>query len=332
VPERSEHQHVSRPTGRHGLGPHVVGQRVVVRRLLRGEQGPSGGPAMTDVLGVCTSWGDGVCVVESADGPVDIAVADIVSGKPVPPRPSVRHRASALEVERHAFVLWPAMTTESLGEWVLRVAPPQDGRRLRRANTVLAMGSPGMPLERAAAQVVGFYAGHGRPPVAQVETGSGAEAGLLALGWSPLGAEARCRLASLARARRTCHRLVEGPRAAPAGRDVPVSTRVTPDGPRVEVALVSPGGHPLARGRAAVDGDWLGVHGLWVDPDHRRQGLALRVMAELLEWGLEQGGTTAWLHVEAGNPAADALHESLGFATHHAYRYLAAPAAPEETT
>ncbi|HEU5456401.1 MAG TPA: hypothetical protein VFU85_12020, partial [Nocardioides sp.] len=77
----------------HRLGPHVVGQRVVVRRLLRGETGPSGGPAMTDLLGVCTAWGEGRCVIRPESGePVEIALADIVSGKPVPPRPSVRHR------------------------------------------------------------------------------------------------------------------------------------------------------------------------------------------------------------------------------------------------
>ena len=36
--------------GRHRLGPHVVGQRVVVRHLL-----PDG--RATDVLGTCTAWG-----------------------------------------------------------------------------------------------------------------------------------------------------------------------------------------------------------------------------------------------------------------------------------
>jgi hypothetical protein len=46
---------------------------------------------MTDVLGVCESWGDGRCVVRREDGsPPDIATADIVSGKPVPPRPPRR--------------------------------------------------------------------------------------------------------------------------------------------------------------------------------------------------------------------------------------------------
>ena len=84
------------PHGAPLLGPHVVGRRVVVRRVLRGETGPSGGPAMTDVLGVCESWGDGRCLVRREDGStVEIATADIVSGKPVPPRPGPRRRGPA---------------------------------------------------------------------------------------------------------------------------------------------------------------------------------------------------------------------------------------------
>ncbi len=73
------------------LGPHVVGRRVVLRRVLRDETGPSGGPAMTDLLGVCTAWDDDAGVVQPESGPpVRIALADIVSGKPVPPRPERR--------------------------------------------------------------------------------------------------------------------------------------------------------------------------------------------------------------------------------------------------
>jgi hypothetical protein len=73
------------------LGPHVVGHRVVVRRLVPGETGPSGGPAMTDVLGICLSWSDTECVVAPESGdPVTIPLALIVSGKPVPPRPPRR--------------------------------------------------------------------------------------------------------------------------------------------------------------------------------------------------------------------------------------------------
>jgi len=75
----------------HRLGPHVVGSRVVVRRRLPGETGPSGGPAMSDVLGVCLRWSAGECVVQPESGaPVTIPLRDVVAGKQVPPRPDRR--------------------------------------------------------------------------------------------------------------------------------------------------------------------------------------------------------------------------------------------------
>ena len=71
------------------LGPHCVGRRVVVRRVVPGETGPSGGPAMTDVLGVMESWDETTTAVRTRTGElVTIAVADIVSGKPVPDPPA----------------------------------------------------------------------------------------------------------------------------------------------------------------------------------------------------------------------------------------------------
>ena len=297
---------MSEPPGAHRLGASVVGTRVVVRRLLPGERGPSGGPAMTDVLGVCLRWSNGECVVQPEDGPaVTIPVRLIVSGKPVPPRPSVRARVSALEVERRAFVLWPEMRTEALGEWVLRTAPPVEGRRLRRANSVLAMGDPGLPLPEAERRVRAFYDARGREPLAMVELGSAVEAGLRDLGWEPIDvAPAHAQLASVARAVRGCG--VPPPDVEPTG-----------DGHGVVLDLGA------ARGRAALDGDWLGLHALHVDPGQRRRGLATTVVAGLLVWGAERGATTAWLHVESDNHAGLALYGRLGFRTHHTYRYLA---------
>ncbi len=68
-----------------GLGPWCVGMRVVVRRRLPGS-GPSGGPALTDVLGVLESWGSESLRVRGKDGTaVEIRRADVVAGKPVPP-------------------------------------------------------------------------------------------------------------------------------------------------------------------------------------------------------------------------------------------------------
>jgi hypothetical protein len=62
-----------------------VGRRVVIRSLVRGEKGPSGGPLMTDVVGYLREYGGGVAVVERRDGSLTrVAIADIVAAKPLP--------------------------------------------------------------------------------------------------------------------------------------------------------------------------------------------------------------------------------------------------------
>ena len=293
--------------GSHVLGAQVVGQRVVVRRVLRGERGPTGGPAFTDVLGVCTSWGEGVCVVDGPGGPVRIAIADIVSGKPVPPRPSVRLRVSPRDAELHSLTMWPDVPTQPLGEWVLRsdVTPEE----IARAGSVLAMGDPGRSYADAAAVVVGYYASLRRPAWAQVVVDSDADRELVSLGWVPARPDEADSLFQLVPVSRL-------QRLLPSPGDVSLSM----DPPRAVATIGS-----MARARGAIDGDWLGLHDIWVDPSARRQGLALRVLAELVDWGASLGATTAYLQVRGDNAAALGLYERLGFATHHVYRYLSAP-------
>ena len=69
-------------------------------------------------------------------GSVSIAITDIVSGKPVPPKPSVRLREPLAAMERRASQDWPPEESEPLGEWLLRSA----GGYSRRANSALALG------------------------------------------------------------------------------------------------------------------------------------------------------------------------------------------------
>ena len=267
---------------------------------------------MTDVLGLCTSWADGICVVRPEHGPdVAIAVTDIVSGKPVPPRASVRQRISARDAERHARPLWPDVERVALGGWELRSDPAPVGRLLKRANSCLAIGDPGMPVQEAVEQIVGFYDARGRDALAQVELGSSIEQELSALGWQPVpGGDAHFLVSSVAMAVRVAH----------GDTDV----ELVEEGPRAHVVRLLEG-REVGSGRAAVDGDWLGVHGLVVDPAHRRQGHAGALMAALLEWGAERGATTVWLHVETDNQPALALNGALGFRVHHTCRYLTAP-------
>jgi ribosomal protein S18 acetylase RimI-like enzyme len=330
-----------------GLGPHVVGQRVVVRWLLPGETGPTGGPAFTDVLGTMESWGGGVASVRTAAGDlVQIAVSQIVSGKPVPPRPSARLRVSASDAERRALASWPALEVEALGEWVLRAA----GGFSSRANSALADGDPGVDLDEALARVRAFYADRGLPPWAQVIVDSEVHRALESAGWGPARPDeddTLFQLASVSAALRVVRRtlppdvpdvclssradaawLADDARARTAG---PAALAVLEGPADVGFAAVTEPGSDavvakgrVARGSGRVPGDedWAGITDIWVSPEHRRRGLGTVVMRALLEWAAERGATTAYLQVRGDNPEAIAAYERLGFLTHHAYRYL----------
>jgi ribosomal protein S18 acetylase RimI-like enzyme len=327
-----------------------VGQRVVVRRVLPGETGPTGGPALTDVLGVMEAWSGGEAFVRTESGDlVTIRIADIVSGKPVPPRPSTRLRVPAEVAERRALASWPARETEHLGEWVLRAS----GGYSARANSVLAAGDPGTSLPSALEAVGSFYRSRALPAWAQVVVGSDELVALESAGWvlaRPGEADTLFQLTSVSSARRVVRRSLSA--VVPA---VGVSSRVDDawladdtralahreearavlDAPP-EVGFVSvtePGSDlvvakgRVARGTGAVAGDedWAGITNVWVSPSHRRQGLGTVVMGALLEWAAERGATTAYLQVRGDNHAALAAYDRLGFLTHHAYRYLTAP-------
>ncbi|MDZ5660366.1 GNAT family N-acetyltransferase [Nocardioides sp. S-58] len=290
----------------HTLGPHVVGQRIVVRHLL-----PDG--RATDVLGTCTAWGAGTLTIErdgahAGAGPVVVALADVVTGKPVPPRASVRARVGARECEERIAALWASTTTEPLGSWLLRASPPHGGRLRRRGNSALAMDEPGIGWIDAACGVRRFYDGLEQTPLIQVQLGSAVEQKLATLGFTPMGdGDAHAQLAPVAQALRSL-------RAVAPEADAELDE--TAD--RVSVRLA--GGR--ATGTGVLSDDWLLVEGLAVDEGHRRRGLASGVLVELLDWGASQGARTAMLHVEVANEPALALYARHGFVTHHTNRYL----------
>lgn len=272
---------------------------MVVRRLLPGERGPSGGPAMTDVLGICTSWSELACTVQPESGPeVRIPLAEIVTGKPVPPRASVRQRVSPREAQLHGFALFPDLETSALGDWILRRSPTATARR---ANSVLAFGPSGVPGD------VDAVVAHYDRPVAAVLPDSAEERLFRERGWDLESGDADTSFQ------------VAG--TATAMRALPASS--------LAVVLEETPGHVVARigdvasGYAGTDGDWLGFGGLWVDPGARRQGLAFAIIGAFLDWGAAQGATTAYLQVLADNTAALRLYDRLGFREHHRYRYLA---------
>ncbi len=299
------------------LGASCVGMRVVVRHVVRGETGPSGGPALNDVLGVMESWDAGVTTIRTTGGVVSVAIADIVSGKPVPPRASVLSRLSPDEVERRAMLGWPPVESEDYGEWVLRAS----GGYSARANSVLAIGSP-QPVE----PVLAFYAARDLPAWAQVVVGSPVEAALVAAGWvtaRPGEADSLFQVASVARARRAAGPVPESSFGTSAWPDVLPEGRAVMEGP-ADVGFCSLGDD--ARGRVSVTTHgaetWAGITDVWVSPESRGQGLGRSVMAALLAHAAERGAGTVYLQTRGDNISALALYDRLGFVTHHTYRYL----------
>ncbi|MDF9716417.1 GNAT family N-acetyltransferase [Nocardioides sp. ChNu-99] len=328
-----EPQHAGTPAahdlGAHGLGPHVVGTRVVVRRVVPGQVGPTGGPSFTDVLGVAEQWSPSL-VVRRADGTrVEVPHDLIVSGKPVPPRPSPRLRVDAGAAEARMRLLWPGTERERLEEWVLQASSPTGGRLRRRTNSVLAAGTVDLSPADARAHVADWYAARERRPLAMVVVGSAEEELFRDGGWhEPVdvdGWQVALQLASLAQVRRALAR-----RGASPYPDLTVAETHRDEHLVVLDAAVEveePGGERvvLARGGAAVRGDWAGLHDLAVEPAYRRAGRGTAVLAALVDELAALGATTLALHVLTTNAPALALYEGLGFVTHHTVTYLAPP-------
>ncbi|HET6563632.1 MAG TPA: GNAT family N-acetyltransferase [Marmoricola sp.] len=326
------------------LGPSCVGLRVVVRRLLPGETGPTGGPAMTDVLGMLEEWGGSTLTVRTEDGTrVVVERAHVVAGKPVPPRPPVRLRVPVPVAEHRALASWPAVEVERVGDWVLRASAGFSAR----ANSALVLGEPGLPWDDAVARVVAFYTDRELPVWVQAMHGSVELGRLLDGGWvtaRPGEADTGFYLAGVAGAARAVRRLLpaEPPpvllddRASEAWladdqrallhREAAHAVLEGPDA--VAFATLAEGGVVVAKGRGALtpgDDPWLGITDVWVHPSHRRRGLAAVVLHALFGWAAERGAATAYLQARQDNAGALALYGRLGFSRHHSYRYLRAP-------
>lgn len=307
----------------------ATGRRVVVRHVIGG-RGPSGGPAMTDVIGRLIELTEDEAFIERRDGSLArVSLADIVTWKVVPDRPRRARPASSFSADELTRITsrgWPAIESEALGEWELRTSGGFTGR----ANSVAVRGDPGLPFEDALAAVRAFYAKHERPALVQVVMGSPEDARFRASGWVPMPGYrggAIVQVADLAPE----HRIDAEASIAPTADDDwlslygrvedPAAARAVLQGPS-QVGFVALGDPLVAIGRVVVTGEWAGVAAVEVRPERRRQGLARRVVSTALAWAVEHGADKAYLQTMRDNTAALALYAPFGFVDHHEYRYL----------
>jgi GNAT superfamily N-acetyltransferase len=94
--------------------------------------------------------------------------------------------------------------------------------------------------------------------------------------------------------------------------------------PEVRFAVVREGPRALAVGVVSFGGGWAGIHGMRTAPDHRRQGLASRVLAAIGAAAAERGVGRTVLQVKEDNPARS-LYRAGGFAWGWRYQYWARP-------
>ncbi|MFG2835286.1 GNAT family N-acetyltransferase [Streptomyces zaomyceticus] len=310
-----------------------VGKRVSVRYVT---ESPTAGARFTDAVGVLTSWDNSVLLITRKSGEsVRIAESTLVAGKAVPAAPARRRGPSATfpELARATARAWQPVESEALGEWTLRAS---DGFT-RRANSVLPLGDPGLPVADALTRVRAWYAARGLPAYIQTATGAEGTQELLCAALDRHGwrreVSAEVRIGALAPigdldADVSAVRLSRDVDASwlrryrRSGEPGPAVRSVLGSGPSVWFASVAGTGEvPAAIGRCVVDGRWAGFMAVEVDPDQRRRGLATSVMTALARQALDEGASAAWLQVEADNDGALALYDGMGFAPHHHYHH-----------
>jgi GNAT superfamily N-acetyltransferase len=328
-------------------GRLTVGERVVVRHLLP----PGSDAGAADVLGTLLSRDAVSLVIDSRSGPVTVARATVVAAKDVPPppsRPGPAHlRVSADDLELLMARGWVPTERETLGSWLLRSAPGFTGR----ANSALPVGDPSMLLGEAIEHVERWYAQRGQPTMFQVPGQPGFDpaahpvaAALLERGYSAgVGPDRGARV----------HVLTAPLGAIPlAGKDAPAVRTDTDLAPEWLVAygqsravvpgvteqvltgshrqlflsVADPASHRVVGiARMASHPGWAGIFGLWVDPEHRRRGIASAILSAVGRSALEENLRAVYLQVAETNTGALAFWDEFGFVRHHDYTYVTAP-------
>ena len=91
--------------------------------------------------------------------------------------------------------------------------------------------------------------------------------------------------------------------------------------PAAGLFLMETGDGPSAVGICVQDNDLAGLQQVVVEASMRGRGLGRELASSALRWARIRGARQAWLQVLAGNRAARALYDSMGFKPAYSYAY-----------
>ncbi len=244
---------------------------------------------------------------------------------------------------------WVATDQAGLGDWVLRSAGGFTGR----ANSALVVGDPSLPVDKAIDYVERWYAERDAAPLFQVPGEPGfsvadvpAGAALLERGYLPGGGRAdwttvlvMTGLASAvpplttesapvtADAKLAPEWLMAYGRSRSVVPGVTESVLTGSDGQLFLSVRDEATRQLVGIARLAIHPGWAGLFGLWVDPAHRRRGIASTIVSAAAMVARENAMPAIYLQVSSANTDGVAFWQSLGFGVHHDYTYLARPTA-----
>ncbi|MEO8555494.1 MAG: GNAT family N-acetyltransferase [Actinomycetota bacterium] len=320
-----------------------AGMRAVVRHRI--DHG------VTDALGDVVAIDPETISVRTRLGVVTVERVAVVAAKEVPPKPTRRgasHLAISMEgLERIMADGWPPVERAELGGWLLRAAGGFTGR----ANSVLPLGNPGVPLSEAVERCESWYDERGLRHLFCLFGPAGFRAADDPLGVILLGRDyeqfnralvltaatailpsetaptsgARILLESAPSQRWWDAWSAGDARVAPADEaDVApsVARTVMTSSPDQLFASLEVEGAVIGVARVAFAQAWAGVFALRVEPEHRRRGIAIQLMGALADASRARGIRSMYLQVTEDNPAARGLYGRLGFSVHHEYFYL----------
>ena len=257
-------------------------------------------------------------------------------------------------LERAAARHWRGVSESHLGDWLLRAASGFTGR----ANSALALGTPGLPLDDALAEVVAWYRARNLPAMIQLPADHPLDLSLAERRWAVRPGAAIVMTASPSSAPLLSVPVSSAPvsdvRFDPSPDDAwlarynyrgssipPIAKTVLMSAPEQYFASIRDlSGTAIAIARLSLDADCspgagsphdgaaprlAGITAVEVDPAYRRRGLGSAITRAVCAEAARRGADLVFLQTEATNAPARALYEALGFHPSHTYHYRIAP-------